>query len=731
MAAPQRPEGLTLRHIVMQRSPDASTPSVPTGLTAADGSAGVVNLTWDAAADPYTGPTGASGLKEYVLSRDGAYLASVASTPGLSLELLGADIGGFTPGGLDTQAGASHTLTAAGSEIYGTSDEFRYKYAAFTGDCTIIAKVTAFPAAVNDFAKAGVMFRASTDANAAFVHCMAFSFAFGRGVKTEYRASAGASAADYGANVPLTAAPRWLKLSRTGNSFAAAYSLDGNVWEALGTQSVTMPATALVGLAVSSQTAGSPVTAVFEDVGVQNLPAVTYSDMTATGVHSYRVAARDNANNTSAEGAAAVNSAAAEGIPLGMYWIGQGDLGSFTTMYQSAQGIEDMRRRKVVVINGWPELQGARGVSTAAIVASVKAASTIGTKVYVYMDTERVYKGSYTSAFATRQAYIAARNWYTYASGTGGTPIDSYFANNGYWINPTVFVPDDASGRNAMEWMADYEPTWMWGGAEGNEASTQIDGMFWDNTLVRPRQNGDLNRDGTIDDRTNLTVGDWYRAGIASGISRFKTNYPTKQALVNLAEFPNVGGSGWPANFGALTHYSGLAHGGVLEHIMGRSFSPETFMSTAQFVAAVQGSEDALIDPSLGIFNACPDDFSATNYQAMRHALACCLTVTNMSFGWTRHTEFQSDWDWYDEYDFPLGAPTETRKAYASGAIRRDYANGIVIWWPKGVTDAVSLGGTFYALQGNARGWLTAGQAVTSVTAPSARNGLILSRTPT
>ena len=724
-----------MRHIVMQRSPDASTPSVPTGLTANSSGGSTINLAWDASADPYSAPTGASGLKEYVLNRDGVYLASVASTPGLSLDLVGADIGGFAPAGLDSQSGASHTLTAAGSEIYGTSDQFRFKYATYSGDCTIIAKVAGFNATVNDFAKAGVMFRASADANAAFVHCMAFSFAFGRGVKAEYRASAGASAADYGANVPETATPRWLKLSRVGNAFTAWYSVNGNDWTSLGTQSITMPTEALVGLAVSSQTAGSPVTAAFEDVGVQNLPTVTYSDTTATGVHAYTVAARDNVGNTSAFSAPASATTVSVGIPLGMYWIGQGDLGSFTTMYQSAQGIEDMRRRNVVVLNGWPELQGARGVSNAAIAASVKAASTIGTKVYVYFDTERVYKASYTSAFATRQAYIAARNWYVYAAGTSGTPIDSYFASNGYWINPTDFVTADASGRNAMEWMADYEPTWMWGGAEGNEATSLIDGTFWDNTLLRPRKDGDLNRDGSIDDNVSLTVGDWQRAGVASGVNRFKASYPSKQALGNLAEFPNVGGSGWPASFAALTHYSGLFHGGVLEHICGRSFSAETFMTTAQFVAAVQGSQDACLTPALTMFNACPDEpgFDAANYQQMRHALAACLVVSDMAFAYCRNTEFQSDWDWYAEYDFALGNSTEARQTAAeSGLIwRRDFENGIAIWWPRGVSGTINLGGTFYALQGNASGWLTPGQAVTSVTAPSARNGLILSRTPT
>jgi hypothetical protein len=116
----------------MQRSADASAPAVPTGLHLSGNT-----LTWDASGDPYVAPTGASGLKEYVITRDGVTLATVPTTPGLSPELTGQDIGAVSPPGTDSQSGASHNMRAAGARIYFAADEFRFKYATVTGDCTI------------------------------------------------------------------------------------------------------------------------------------------------------------------------------------------------------------------------------------------------------------------------------------------------------------------------------------------------------------------------------------------------------------------------------------------------------------------------------------------------------------------------------------------------------------------------------------------------------------------
>lgn len=317
MAAPQRPEGLTLRHIVMLRSADASAPAIPAGLTATLGT-GSVSLAWDASADPYVAPTGASGMKEYILTRDGVFLATVATTPGLSIELTGSDIGGFAPAGADSQGGASHTLTAAGNELYGTSDQFRFKAGLVTGDCTIYAQLAGF-ASSYEFSKAALMFRESLAANAAFVDCVSFPLTTGAGCILEYRASTGASAGQ-GALASVPPGARWLKLQRIGNLFRGFYSTGGGEWVLLGTQTVTLPTTCYAGLAVSSQNAGSPVTALFQNFAITNSPALAYLDSGGVASSVYRVAARDNAGNLSDYSAAA--SATSSGLALSSQFAG-------------------------------------------------------------------------------------------------------------------------------------------------------------------------------------------------------------------------------------------------------------------------------------------------------------------------------------------------------------------------------------------------------------------------
>lgn len=405
---------------------------------------------------------------------------------------------------------------------------------------------------------------------------------------------------------------------------------------------------------------------------------------------------------------------------------------SFLNQYQSATGIDAMRKRHLAVITGWPELAGFRRYQNFDIVAAVKAASTINTKVFVYYDSEGVLKTG--GANLTRQNKIATQNWYVYTTGTSGTPRNSYFSSTHYAINVTDFVPPDSAGRNAMEWMADYEPSWIWGGAEGNTAGAAFDGVFVDNVLLRPRINADFNRDGVTDSSSNAIVAGWYQNGLASGATWFKAN-PSNSGKFMLANSADWGNSiGWGLGPLANSVYWKTFDGGVLEHAIGASFSIETFGSTAELVTYVQLTEDALLNPALGMFHAYPNSGGTTNYKDLRHAMSCCLIVCNMTFGYAEsYEQSTTNFPWYDEYDFNLGKALENRKTSATqnGIWRRDFENGIVLWCPKNVTGTINLGGTFYRLTGSQDPTVNSGAAVTSVTFSSARDGLILSRAPT
>lgn len=420
-------------------------------------------------------------------------------------------------------------------------------------------------------------------------------------------------------------------------------------------------------------------------------------------------------------------------IPLGAYWIGETpSLGGFNFQYISPEGLAILARCKTAVLNGWPELESQEAPSNQSIAAAVKAASTVGTKIAIYFDTERVYKDYYTSNYATRRAKMADENWRVYTTGASGTPLNSYFNANGYAVLCTIQCPDDGNGHNSMEWMFPYEASWVFDGAENNTPAPDVDALYVDNLLLFPRFDADWDRDGVTEDNADSTVGDDYREGIASGAARFRALYPTKLLLGNGAEFPNAPGQ--LGGFGNLTHYNGMCDGLVIEHSIGKTFSPEYFMSTADFVAAIQGTEDAMLSSNFGMFNACPDDNLLTNLKLFRHALCCCKVITDLPFAWCENTEYQDVWSIdFDEYSIPIGPPIEARQTTdnENGIWRRDYEKVIFLWCPRGITGTINLGGTFYVFQGDAAAGRTPGSAVTSITFSSDRDGIMLSRTPT
>src|SRR6185503_9295938 len=74
------------------------------------------------------------------------------------------DVGSPGLAGSFTQDGASYTLKGSRSDIWGTSDSFRFVYQRLSGNGTIIAHLSAMGNS-NANAKSGVMFRNSLGSN--------------------------------------------------------------------------------------------------------------------------------------------------------------------------------------------------------------------------------------------------------------------------------------------------------------------------------------------------------------------------------------------------------------------------------------------------------------------------------------------------------------------------------------------------------------------------------------
>src|SRR5262245_37348398 len=175
-----------------------------------------------------------------------------------------ADIGAVPIAGDAIENGGAFTLTGAGADIWGNADALHYAYATLNGDGTIVARVASIPQEVNSWVKAGVMIRASVSADSPHAFMLASA---ARGTAFQRRAVAG----DVTTSTAGTAstAPQWMKIERSGQLFSAYESADGLNWTLVGTDTIAMPQTVLVGLAVTSHTTGASATCSFDAVSIQ------------------------------------------------------------------------------------------------------------------------------------------------------------------------------------------------------------------------------------------------------------------------------------------------------------------------------------------------------------------------------------------------------------------------------------------------------------------------------
>ncbi|HQI28738.1 MAG TPA: hypothetical protein PLT20_11695, partial [Sedimentisphaerales bacterium] len=158
-------------------------------------------------------------------------------------------------------------MNAIGTDIWGTSDQFRFAYKTLSGNGTIIARVDSI---VNShaWAKGGVMIRQSTEPGSshAFMAITPGGAGAGNGASFQRRLVAGgASSNDDSAS--LVTPPYWAKVERNGNSFIGSISPDGKTWTQLGApQTITMNGPVLIGLALCSHNANLATGAEFSNV---------------------------------------------------------------------------------------------------------------------------------------------------------------------------------------------------------------------------------------------------------------------------------------------------------------------------------------------------------------------------------------------------------------------------------------------------------------------------------
>jgi regulation of enolase protein 1 (concanavalin A-like superfamily) len=156
-------------------------------------------------------------------------------------------------------------MNGMGTDIWNSTDEFRFVYKSLSGDGSIVAKVDSV-ANTNEWAKAGVMIRETLDGTSNYAFTAATPTP-SHGVSFQRRTPAALTGAS--TDVASQTVPVWVKLTRKGTTFTAAYSNNGTAWTDVAVtpaETISMASNVLIGLAVTSHQAGSVCGAKFSSV---------------------------------------------------------------------------------------------------------------------------------------------------------------------------------------------------------------------------------------------------------------------------------------------------------------------------------------------------------------------------------------------------------------------------------------------------------------------------------
>jgi hypothetical protein len=195
------------------------------------------------------------------------------------------DVGPATPVGSQVFAAGTWTVRGGGTDIWGRADTFHFAWQTLPADGAVSARV-ASQTDTDQNAKAGVMVRSSTSADAAYYAVLVTPQ---HGLVVQYRTAAGQSATNAGGRAAT--APLYLRAVRSGDSFTAFTSTDGATWTKVSGSTKTVPGLfgpLEAGLAVTSHNPAEVSTAVFTgaQVAPDPLTGAPTVGSTATGTPS-------------------------------------------------------------------------------------------------------------------------------------------------------------------------------------------------------------------------------------------------------------------------------------------------------------------------------------------------------------------------------------------------------------------------------------------------------------
>jgi len=201
-----------------------------------------------------------------------AFIVSVLTFTGTVIGNVGGwwnqDIGSISISGSVFEENGWFTVTANGADIWGNSDEFHFVYKELSGDGHIQAYVGDMPSDSDNWAKAGVMIRQSTDPGS--THAMiGLTGGGGGGAAVQWRNDPyGDSQSQNLGEYHQDLSPAYVYLQRQGSNFYGFY-WTGEEWVYIGGTQIEMIDPVLIGLCVTSHSQGQTITVPFTNISFE------------------------------------------------------------------------------------------------------------------------------------------------------------------------------------------------------------------------------------------------------------------------------------------------------------------------------------------------------------------------------------------------------------------------------------------------------------------------------
>ncbi|MGH8291315.1 MAG: putative glycoside hydrolase [Steroidobacteraceae bacterium] len=368
---------------------------------------------------------------------------------------------------------------------------------------------------------------------------------------------------------------------------------------------------------------------------------------------------------------------------------------------------DELAKLSVMILKYWPGLTPG-GESMDSIIEAIKAKNPQAL-VFLYADIDAAVPSA-SGSMTPLIDKVNAMHWWL---NDGTRVVPSFYGHGEVTIDSSPLTPKDANGETSIDWLT------RWYVSNYYTPNPDIDGLFIDNVFPQPRVAGDWSGDGVVLQPSNPQAAAALQAGYERWFSLTHQLMPGKYQIGNIGSWVTSAAT-VPAG------YVGMANGGVLEAIIGESYSAETWGGWQGMMKEYQTIMQVVSEPKLVIFNQWGDP---TDYQSFRYGFAACL-MNDGYYSFTSSSVGYSGVVWFDEYNAQLGNPigAAPTNAWQNGVWRRDFSNGIALVNPKGNgAQTVTLGGSFVKLKGTQDPTVNSGQTVTQVTLRD-RDGIILLR---